>query len=290
MYKNTFPALALFLVLLFAGCIGSPTSETDVTSISGRQVTPGVVVTDFSSYPQADAGDTTDINFIVQNLGESVARGVWVEIYQRGSFQNTSTWDQSIGELSPPDLETGLEGEVYAAFWTVIAPNVQETHLKSLKGRVHYTYTTTATTNVYLVGKEEWLEQGSEAFSTYSTSSIGPVTMQIIPLPAIRINQPVEEKNVSLNLVFKNTGDGEVDGDLKGFEIKVDGLDVTPGTTCASYGTSGIKLFGSEGERSLRCDVPLSYPGGAISHIIEAKVDYDYYSDTPALTIEVNKV
>jgi hypothetical protein len=116
------------------------------------------------------------------------------------------------------------------------------------------------------------------------------MTLEILPLPPIRINQPVEEYTASINLVFKNTGEGTVDGDLKGFEIKVDGLDITPGTNCASYGTSGIKLFGSEGERSIRCDVPLTYTAGAVSHIIEAKVDYDYYSDTPALTIEVTKV
>ena len=290
MYKNTFPAIALFLVLLFSGCMGGATSETSTTEISVRQVTPGIVVTDFSSYPTVDAGDTTDLNLIVQNMGDVVAKDIWVDIYQHGSFQNTTPWTQVIGDLSPPDPATGLEGESYAAYWTVIAPKVPETQFRSVMGRVHYTYTTTATTNVYLVGKDEWLEQGADAFSTYSTASIGPMTMELLPLPAIRINQPVDEKTVSLNLIFKNTGDGKVDGDLYGFEIKVDGLDITQQTSCANYGTYGIKLFGLEGERSIRCDVPLSYPGGAVSHIIEAKIDYKYYSDTPALTIEVNKV
>ena len=190
----------------------------------------------------------------------------------------------------------------------MLAPTVPTTQSKSLKARITYDYKSTASTNIYLVSKQEYDEFGADAFKTYSTSSVGPLSMEVLPLPPYRLAPGRTEQTIHLGLVFRNTGIGTVDGNVhdftvlmkKGIEvIDLNELDDLPtdgiaavcdGVTVDANGVAEIKLFGADQERSVRCTFDLDYPGEAVSYIAEISAEYTYYIDTPALNIQVRNL
>jgi len=285
----------LLSILLVSGCVMGPKTKAP-TAKGGK--TYGLVISEFSALPSIDSNDIVDLNIYSQNQGEGTAKDITVSLYQRGGFdinEGRTPRDQTYAELLPPEPELNTPGDVFSTFWSLTAPTVKEDQFKSLKARVTYDYDSIATTNIYLVAKEEWDEKGAASFKTYSTSSIAPITVSIIEVPAVRISDSsTRSKKVSLNILFANTGTGTlIDGELRNFQLLVKRAGQQEEDVSNYCGITGglVKMYGAEQSRALRCDFPLdfNYDDGSMAYILEAKIDYTYYIDTPAVSIKILK-
>ena len=292
--KTSKIALLLFLLLILtlSGCIGSTKTKPPSTSGPTKSYSYGLAVTDFSSQKEVDSGDTADISLTLQNVGNSKATNIVSEIYQTSGFTGALT--NNVGTLLPPDAELGLPGETTTVFWTLTAPSVQNDQIKSLVGRITYDYASSATTNIYLVGAKTYNELGPGSFHTYSTNSVGPVSIKITPTPPFKVSSDTTSKTVHIDLLIENTGTGHVINDeVRNFAIKVTGAHNIPASSinCENVGTDKtVKLFGAEQARSVKCTLSdLPFDGGSSSYIVSVTANYTYYIDTPPLNIKVMK-
>ncbi|MFH1424424.1 MAG: hypothetical protein ABIG20_01950 [archaeon] len=280
--------LLLILVNLFSGCISSgDTGNLEPNPEMGR--TYGLIITGFSSRASVDELDTVDIDLYVQNIGDADARSIEAQLFQKEGFSVVENI-KKYSRLFAPDEALGMEGEIFSPFWVATAPGVAQDEIKSLKARVTYTYNSTATTNVYLVSKEDMDEKGESSFATYSTSSQAPITVSIVSLPALKVRSG--NVNVPIDMSIRNTGTGVVvDDQITGFSMSVNGDKLEKDTLANCSGLNSdkesITLFGNAGERAVKCDIPLTFTGQSQSYIIEVTIKYRYYIDTAPLAILV---
>ena len=289
--KNKSLLLLLFLIVLIfsSGCI-SGTKTKPPSSTPAKTYTYGLVVNDFSSQNEVDEGETADISLTLQNVGSSKAENINAKIYQTSGF--TGNLENNVGTLLPPDIELGLPGEMTTIFWTLTAPSVSEDQIKSLIGRITYDYSSSASTNIFLVSPSTYEELGPESFQVQSTSSSGPVSIEIIPTKPFKVPSGTTNKTVHINLVIKNTGTGRIVNDeVRDFNIKVTGAHAISSVSCDNVnGDNSVKLFGSEQARSVKCTLNnLPFDGGSSSYIVSVSANYTYYIDTPPLSIKVKK-
>jgi len=307
--RKLFFVFLLLLILLFSGCIGQEEERKAV----GAGITKGAEFTEFSSISEVDSGDEkVEVNAYVQNLGGGSASDIELELYQLSGFtlQSGPHYVGSTTKLVPPDTEFNIPGDTLSAYWTLRAPMSESDKVRSLFCKLKYTYESRASTNIELVSKTEWDSKGgASAFKTYSTATAGPVTISIIPLPAVRISDPtVLEKTVPIDIILKNTGSGVID-DKRVYDFKMTFTGgeeseelsksvQSPKIVCESVeGLEGglkrshIRLFGVEQERSIRCDLTLPFEAetGSIGYIVETSIKYEYSINSPPLNIKVRK-
>lgn len=292
--------LCLILLVLFSACIKEEPKEVQVV----KGYTYGLAIREFNSLDKVYPGEEIEATLYVQNVGDEKARDIKAELYQRGSLELLEPKIKTVTDLSSPDPEFGIKGEIGTIYWTLKGPeDVRTEKTQTLRARVTYDYTSRASTNVYLVGRDAWIEQGVEAFPVYSTSSTGPVTISIIPLPAIKVNEKGNKDvvDVVLNLLVRNTGSGTIVGNLRDFKLFVKHGDKRPVDITDSCKADLIEIsrsskkyelkpYGKEQERSVRCSFDLDYEGDmddATSYIVEASANYTYYIDTPPLTVKL---
>ena len=83
---------------------GEEDQDTGVDLAPETVVTHGLIVTDFSSYPEVDSEDTTDINLDVKNIGDKDAENILVNLYQHDDFTpEDGDWTRTHETLSAPD-------------------------------------------------------------------------------------------------------------------------------------------------------------------------------------------
>jgi hypothetical protein len=304
----------VFLATL-SGCLSFGSTSTPAPTSLGLGQTKGAEITEFSSITYIDEDEPLDVSIYVQNFGDAIASNVIAELYQKSGFVDLDKTIIEGGDLLPPDKEFDMPGDVYSKSWQLEAPSVEADQDRSFLCKVTYDYQSTASTNIQLVGKSEWDSRGGAgAFTTYSTSSEGPVTLKIIEVPAIRIGvvNDFETKKVPVDILFKNTGAGLIaNKQVSGFELSVKKGDQsmvfsqddntndfggdyeTSGIDCESYVTNGVvKLFGVEQERSMRCYLTLPFDTKAdySGYIIEASIDYTYSIHSDPLTVNVREL
>jgi len=289
MKKAAFPVIALLiLVVAMSGCLeNGQVGTTPITGGTGTAGTKGIEIIEFSSLSYVEEGNLIDVNLRMENAGGGTASNVSVDMFQHADFKvHDGTFNQSLeGTLLPPDLERGLLGEDWPLFWVLRAPMVTSNTNKNVKARITYTYESSSSTNAYLVSKAEYDEKGAESFSTYTTSTEGPMTIKIVPLPPFKIADPsLTSKEVEFDIIFENTGNGVVENDkVYDFVVELDGEPVA----CKGMTATEISLWGKNQERGIECELDLSFPGASVSHIVEVSAKYDYHFDTQPLTIEV---
>lgn len=312
------------LVASIAGCLGFGSAESVFRKSVGLGLTKGVEITDFSSDPPFTySGETIDVSFYAQNMGASEATNIKAMLYQLSSFKCVPKHpcaEISRGSLMPPISEHNIEGGFMSDSWSMKAPLVEAEQSRSILCSMTYDYSSSASTNIHLVGKKEWDSRGgASAFTSYSTSSQAPVTIKINPSPAIRMSEGQPVKMVPLDLSFENTGTGVIDNKkVTDFVILVkkggDTLEYKNGAvtnTAANpnpweitgakvscplvqandkAGDSGIvPILGIEQKVSMRCELTLPYEADYSGYIVEVSMKYQYSVHSNPLSIEVRE-
>ena len=290
--KLLFTILIISLALSISGCADIvdkfplPTEEAEVTSAGfGKSLTYGIIIRDFSpSQSSVDSGDEVELGLEIENVGAHDAENIVVNLFQKSGFSTVSENSVSATSLLAPDLEFEQSGERLYSYWVMTAPSVSVNQQKSLKARISYDYSSLATSNIHLVSRDIYNEQGPGASA--------PVSFAIYDVPPIKVSSSPESVDVSLNIVIRNTGSGSVSGNIQNFAVYIvrgpvkD--DVT--TSCSDDVSNGeVSLFGKTQERSVKCDLLLPYLEDITSYTIEVLGDYTYIMDTDPVSILVKE-
>ncbi len=275
---------ALAIVIIFAGCLGSG-EKKEPTGV-------GLYISDFHAPVEVDAGDQFDVDLIVQNIGDQKAENINAELFQTSGIKILTAQTQTEQSLQPPKQETGIGGDEKVFTWLLEAPSVRNTETKSLQARITYDYTSTASSNLYVVSKREFDEKGARSFQTYSESSAGPVALGIIPMPAFKVPPGGTLANVEINFEIENTGSGIVqNSEIRDFTILLKNepfeRDIT--TNCPDIVGGKLKLYGGDQRRTIKCSFVLLFSQESISYIVEASIKYTYYFDTYPIVLDVKK-
>ena len=293
--------LIISLALSISGCADIvdkfplPTEEAEVSSAGfGKSLTYGIIIRDFSpSQSSVDSGDEVELGLEIENVGAHKAENIAINLFQKSGFSIVSENSVSATSLLAPDLDFEQSGERLYSYWVMTAPSVSVNQQKSLKARISYDYSSLATSNIHLVSRDIYNEQGPGAFSIQSTTSSAPVSFAIYDVPPIKVSSSPESVEVSLNIVIRNTGSGSVSGNIQNFAVyTVRGPvrnDVTA-TSCSDDVSNGeVSLFGKTQERSVKCDLSLDYLEDITSYTIEVLGDYTYIVDTDPVNILVKE-
>ncbi len=294
--------LIISLALSISGCADIvdkfplPTEEAEVSSAGfGKSLTYGIIIRDFSpSQSSVDSGDEVELGLDIENVGAHEAENIAINLFQKSGFSIVSENSVSAISLLAPDLVFEQPGERLYSYWVMTAPSVSVNQQKSLKARITYDYSSLATSNIHLVSRDIYNEQGPGAFSIQSTTSLAPVSFAIYDVPPIKVSSsPESSVDVSLNIVIRNTGSGSVSGNIQNFAVyTVRGPvrnDVTA-TSCSDDVSGGeVSLFGKTQERSVKCDLSLDYLEDITSYTIEVLGDYTYIMDTDPVSILVKE-
>ncbi|HIK01974.1 TPA: hypothetical protein H1008_02565 [archaeon] len=293
--------LIISLALSISGCTDIvdkfplPTEEAEVSSAGfGKSLTYGIIIRDFSpSQLSVDSGDEVELGLDIENVGAHDAENIAINLFQKSGFSIVSENSVSATSLLSPDLKFEQPGERLYSYWVMAAPSVSVNQQKFLKARISYDYSSLATSNIHLVSRDIYNEQGPGAFSIQSTTSSAPVSFAIYDVPPIKVSSsPLGSVDVSLNIVIRNTGSGSVSGNIQNFVVyTVRGPvrnDVTSG--CSDDVSGGeVSLFGKTQERSVKCDLSLDYLEDITSYTIEVLGDYTYIMDTDPVSILVKE-
>ncbi len=274
--------LALAAVLFAAGC----TSKTQ-PAFQGN----GVEITLFNAPSSVDVNERFSVDIVMQNTGENLASDIEAELVQKSNFNVQAPLKKKTDFLFPPVPEKSVPGEEFVTSWILTAPPVPSDQTKSVVARVTYDYTSNATSNIYVVPKEQYDEMGAESFNTYSTSTLGPVLISIQPLPAFKIRQGQSSVNALVILSIDDIGGGSLVGKIENFKLtlKSGGKTEDKTSTCRDVVNGEIQLLGRQGSITIRCEFPLPAGDSAISYIVDASGDYRYYIDSQPLPILVRK-
>ncbi len=287
------PLIVLVLIVLIAGCTSSSENGDGGAPVVSSK-TYGIRVADFSSLNEVYSNEPVDLGLTIQNVGDAIAENIRFELYQKSGF--TGEDPGSLEKLLPPDPEMSIAGEKELVFWTLTAPSVESDRTKYLKGRITYDYVGRAGTNVHLVPAGVYQELGADSFSISSSSTDGPVTIDVVEIDPYRMPEAKEEQTVHLSIRIKNTGTGvvesfEADNDetyeIHDFNLKVVGPEEAGEFECNNVEEGNIKLFGTEQARSIKCTGNLPFDGSTVEYIFEINASYTYRIDTPTVGIKV---
>ncbi len=279
--KRIAPVLALILLIFLAGCTSNEQNLPAGT---------GVEISFFSAPTQVDIGDTFSVDFVIQNNGDNTAKNIKAQLVQKSNFELANDAIKEKDFLLPPVIEKGLEGEKFVTSWILKAPDVPANQLKSVIARATYDYSSSATSNIYVVPKEQYDEMGPESFQTYSTSTQGPVLIEIQPLPAFKIKSSQKQVNAVVVLSIADVGNGAVIGNIRNFKLTLtSGGGTYPVTSaCKDLPASGeIELLGQDRAVSIKCEFPIKAGTSSVSYVVDASADYTYYIDSSPVAITV---
>ena len=281
--------LAVFLlaiIVIFSGCTGTSNQNEKNSGL-------GLRVVFFKAPAEVDSGEDFDVDLLVQNDGDNEAKDIQADLFQTSGIAILNSKVQAEQSLLPPDIEKGIQGEDKIFTWSMRAPNLAAEQTKSVQARIIYDYTSTATSNLYIVSKAELDEKGASAFPTYSTSSYGPATLSIVEMPPFKVKAGETSASVQVNLIIENAGPGRiVNSEVRDFAIvlKGEGTELDIISNCSDVIGGTLKLFGQEQQRAIRCNLDLPFSQTAVSYIVEAGINYTYSIDTNPFAIRIKAV
>ena len=276
---------ALLAIVFTAGCASKN------VSLSGGT---GIEIVLFNAPAVVDAEEQFAADLVIQNVGDGIATNVNAVLAQKSNFVVNAPGKKEIDILYPPVPEKDVPGEQFVTSWILKAPKVPTDQVKSLVARVTYDYSSNATSNIYVVPKEQYDEMGAESFRTYSTSSNGPILISIQPLPAFKIRQGQKAVNALVVLSIQDVGGGSLVGKIENFKLTLTSgsyaKDITSSCSGVPIRSREIQLLGRNKGIDLKCEFVLPAGESSISYIVDATADYTYYIDSEQLSIDVISV
>lgn len=292
MKKIAFIALALALVILVSGCVG--TQGRTVTSLPND----GLIIKEFSSDASRYANDEQIPLYIeIENVGGTTARNVNVEV--RGA--SWSTFSQAVGTMAPPDLtvQPPTPGD-----FEVITPSLNAfTALPegveapvTLWARVTYDYSSNGIATVNVINKAEYrrmVQMGSEipkGIQVYNSK--GPVHLDIDergvdPVITDTTTAGVKQE-VPIRIYINNVGSGApISNDNVGemtLSLSLQGLGATFKECMGQSYSSGTQLTITlrRGEKYvIPCKAEVDTPLLSGTFSVLFRSDYKYFVEQP---------
>ncbi|MFH0949296.1 MAG: hypothetical protein V1802_02305, partial [Candidatus Aenigmatarchaeota archaeon] len=116
-------------LIIISGCVGQE-------NVVGVGTGKGVLIDSFITTPsltEVQSGETVLFDLEVQNVGGTTAKNVEVDLFGiEGQWRDVngnligSTQKQSFGSMRPPASERNLEGDIKAAQWEFMTPQVPQ--------------------------------------------------------------------------------------------------------------------------------------------------------------------
>jgi hypothetical protein len=189
----------LLAVISTAGCGGGDDSAS---------YGDGITITDFySEFGEVDAGEVTMVALGFDNRGDYIAKDVSAILLRRGAFSDYGEPYDSNFEIEKP-LNGAFSGDEF--YWNLQAPDVSQDRTEEVQARITYDYETDAYATINLVPREILREQSEASFMLSPYSSNSPVSISIEANQPIVLRGDEKSKTVRANIVFQNTGGGEV--------------------------------------------------------------------------------
>lgn len=235
--KKIFPFL-IGLVFL-SGCLGIGGGGKEVSGY-------GIEITSFEVFgpPQIYSNDEIDLSLTVKNTGGKPARDVTGYLYGLSEdWELTDEKKQVADELKGPDEEMDIEGEQDNAIWTLVAPDLPKglTNTYNPRVRVFYLYSTSASTQVPIITRDEYRKMVREGEKIpkqkVTTVTKGPLGVEITSANPVIMRG--EGEDFRLMVKVTNLNDGSVfkydtenipklgTDDYNKIELKIDAEGVT---------------------------------------------------------------
>jgi hypothetical protein len=295
------PLLAVFLV---SGCINGGTGGLG----------NGVTVLNFEpDFPQGVySGDTVKLQLRVQNMGESTAKNVDVEL----TNIDTAEWgtfgifgfSENIGDLLPYDALSNTPGAIKTHEWRLQAPELAKGTVFTYQpmARISYDYRTVAQKPITLVDEDELrriIQQGKSLPNKATEYTAGPLAVEIKTGEFVRTSSGVSggESYEVFPVYIKITNkEWEAGGTVvkEGFGGIFDDFDypvrikITPpnGVTSRNFGTDSCSSFSFNTidlwqgkDADITCDFEVTSPPAYRQEVLFA-VELDYRFQTQATT------
>jgi hypothetical protein len=176
MISKSAVVISLLSILFIAGCV-APSPEARVGGY-------GVVINKFEpDYPDLESKEEVAITLEVQNTGGVKARDVYA--YLLLDWVTREPKNQPIGDLTPPDEEADLPGQIRVLDWWVTTPDIPVgiPYTYEPIARVLYYYKTVASTMAPVLTDEEYQRLKREGkpipAQTETVVSKGPLGVEI---------------------------------------------------------------------------------------------------------------
>lgn len=216
--------LAVALVVAASGCTDTDNgvSDADISQ------TEGLVVEQFNAFPAEVPSQTqVQIDLILVNKGESAAENVRWSI-ENIPFDGSRSWTKEGGfqqqglQIAPPNPETGQQAGRRSLHPTMQSPDLDRgiSIPYTMNANITYDYSTRGVTEVTLMSRSRYREQGVSKSSVSLENTGGPVQLQTNTRNPIIYYNSGEETSVQ-NSRFCVTATNEGNGDLVGEEVDV---------------------------------------------------------------------
>ena len=218
-------------IVLLSGCTGRQFRGAGIANT-------GMVVTQFAPEDKEVRGEgvnTMELFLALQNIGEAVATGIQVDLFNYGDFVGRTSFN--LTSLDPPQGQTPGEKGDFTFVLTVPRREHGIIDTVDFGARIAYDYNSRGTTDVYVLPKEEWKARegfAGPAARTESVSSNGPVAVSVGARQPVIISDDV--KTFALHVDLDNLGIGSVKSEIYGYDV-VDAVDliVPAGFTVGDY-------------------------------------------------------
>lgn len=225
--RNILAAFLIVAAVVFAGCIGQPTT----TTATGN----GVIISSFSSdFAEVRSGEEATLMLSLANVGESDATGVTVQLF--GLNFGANDWAKTTGSLVaalPTALRganpsAGLAGDTYDVTWGLKAPvNLRVDNTYTADARVNFLYKTTAVSTIRFVSND-YIKSLPTAQADQVRKTAGVISSKVSNAP-VQLSSTVGTRPLivynggevyTISLVISNAGSGNAFKDTASYPGK----------------------------------------------------------------------
>ncbi len=309
--RNLLAVLALLAILIsFSGCLGPRNSSKN----QQPSELPGLVITNAQTdFNSVDSGETMDFAVSFENRGDSTAKDIDGVLIRRGSFTINPIYVNATADIEPP-IQDVFGGDEFT--WEITAPNITQDRTEELQARVYYNYSTQGFATIHFVPRDIIREKGQAAFPIDSSSSNGPLNIEIVANQPVILRNSPSEATVRITVIVNNNWNGRIEssatphghsisssnkkGDCTGALDCIDSLNISGfGATCnvkqpdgsfapLSISETGVRMVqGQQARKTYALTFKINDPNAETSCQIRAEATYRYRVDSSVIPITI---
>ena len=306
--RNLLLTLALLAILIsFSGCLGPRNSSKN----QQQGALPGLVITNAQTdFDTIDSGETMDFAVAFENRGDATAKDIKGILIRKGSFTVNPIYTNATSDIEPP-IQDVFGGDEFT--WEITAPPVSQDRTEEVQARIYYNYSTQGFATIHFVPRDIIREKGQAAFPIDSSSSNGPLSIDIVANQPVILRNSPSEATVRLTVIINNNWNGRVEssnsisssnkeGDCTNALDCIDSLEIKGfGATCSVsdsdfqdangnlyHNDPGVRMVqGQQARKTYSLTFKINDPNAETSCQIMAKAIYRYRVDSSVIPITV---